>query len=414
MLTTVGTFLSFSGDPNELGNIPGRPELGLMLAILFVLGWFVTIRLWPHPPAIFLTVWWPIMLLPAVLAPEDAPHHLRLIGTAPATYILIGLGLCQVMGWLSLPFGLVGGIGSPGGIPILGWILSLLVFGRAGFLTYQDYFVRWAGQVDHYMAFDVYAEELADQMAMDTSPRVVYAIPMDLRAAHEARHYSLDFLYRGQTPFAYVVVDETTAAQSLTDAAQGYETLKIVRWTADKHQAADEKEVIAFLLETAGATLVDQDSYPVYDIDTYQRPSVNTPIQFPAIDTPVDVTLDGLIQLRRAEVLPDVTPNHFVAVAATYAPIAPIEVDYKASIRLIAPDGRTVSQIDRTLRHNWHQPTSLWPAEEVNEYYLLPLPETAAAGTYQVRAVIYHPETLAPLTMAGQAEIGLGQIEIAP
>jgi hypothetical protein len=49
----------------------------------------------------------------------------------------------------------------------------------------------------------------------------------------------------------------------------------------------------------------------------------------------------------------------------------------------------------------------------VNEYYLLALPDDVPAGTYEVRAVVYHPETLAPLTMNGQAEIKLGQIEIS-
>ncbi|RME45272.1 MAG: hypothetical protein D6796_10710, partial [Caldilineae bacterium] len=37
-LTTLGTFLSLTGDPNSLGNIPGKPELSPLLAALFVLG----------------------------------------------------------------------------------------------------------------------------------------------------------------------------------------------------------------------------------------------------------------------------------------------------------------------------------------------------------------------------------------
>jgi hypothetical protein len=404
-LTTLGTFLSLSGDPNELGNIPGRPQLSLLLAIFFVLGVGKAIYHCRKSPYLFLLIWWPVMLLPGILAPEDAPHHLRLIGSAPGTYTFVGLGI----GWLLAVGSRRPAISRYG----LGWLVLLALFGLTAFQTYRDYFVRWANEVEHYMAFDIYAEELAHQMAAETDPALAYAIPMDLRAAHEARHYSLDFLYQGQTPFSYLVVDETTVADALTGAAQGKAWLRLVRWTQDKHQAADEKELVTFLLATGGATPVEQNTYPAYTVETYDLSGVEKAFDFPEIDRPVDVTLDGLIQIRRAVVLPQVTPANQVAVGMTLARIAPAEVDYKASLRLVGPDGTQVSQVDRTLRHNWRQGTSLWPPEEVNEYYLLPLPQDAADGVYEVRAVIYHPQTLAPLTENGLVEVSLGQIHIS-
>jgi hypothetical protein len=294
----------------------------------------------------------------------------------------------------------------------LGWLLVIIVFGLTAAQTYNDYFIRWANDVDHYMDFDVYAEELASQIAAESDPHLAYAIPMDLRAAHEARHYSLDFLYRGQTPYTYVVVDETTVAQSLTQAAQGKVTLKVVRWVQDKHREADARQMVAFLLETGGAVLTELESYPVYNVETYRLLNPQTEFALPAIETPIDAALDGLIQVRRATVLPRPTLNSQAAVGVTYAPIAPLEVDYKASLRLIGPGGETAAQKDRLLLHNWHQGTSLWPREEVNEYYLLPLPPDAPLGNYEVRLVIYHPDTLAPLTDNGQVEIRLGNIEL--
>ncbi len=406
-LTTVGTFFAFTGDPNSLGNIPGKPELSPLLAILFALG--VAVVAWRaragrNRAGLFLLVWWPVMLLPAILAPEGAPHHLRLIGAAPATYILVALGLSQAITWLA------------GRVTIRSTALlaafTVLVFGLTAAQTYRDYFIDWANNVDHYMDFDVYAAELAAQMTAETDLGAAYVIPMDLRAAHEARHYSLDFLYRGQTPYHYIVVDEGTVAQSLTGAAAGKTTLKVVRWTQDKHREADAKEMVTFLLASAGAKLTGAEVFPVYTIETWQLPSAQTRFALPPIETPVDATLDGLLQVRRSWTAARPTPAGQVAVAVTFAPIAPINTDYKASLRLVSADGAVVAQKDRILLHNWHQPTSLWPREEVNEYYLLTLPADAPPGDYAARLVVYRPDTLAPLTDNGLVEIPLGMVRL--
>ena len=86
-----------------------------------------------------------------------------------------------------------------------------------------------------------------------------------------------------------------------------------------------------------------------------------------------------------------------------------MDVDYKASLRLVAGDGRLVAQKDRFLRHNWHQGTHLWPPETVNEYYLLP---PVAPGEYELRVLVYHPETLAPLATESGSEVSLGMVRV--
>ena len=122
-LMTLGTFAAVSGDPNPIANLPGRPMLGLVLALFFWLG--VIVSVWcvvrfaagrgftrgssaaVTPSStngssllaaayLLLLCWWVVMLLPGILAPEGAPHHLRIIGTAPATYILVAVGLSQI------------------------------------------------------------------------------------------------------------------------------------------------------------------------------------------------------------------------------------------------------------------------------------------------------------------------------
>ncbi|MEM7032476.1 MAG: hypothetical protein AAF629_23185, partial [Chloroflexota bacterium] len=402
---TLGTFVSLTGDPNPFGNIPGLPQLNPMLAFCFLVGLVSTLINWRKPTSLFLFVWWPIMLLPGILAPEDAPHHLRLIGTAPATYIFVGLGL------LHISQGLVKFV-QPHRDTLITSSLIIIIFGITSFQTYRQYFITWATEFDHYMTYDLYIAELVETISAESDSNLTYVIPMDLRAAHEARHYSLDFLYQGEVPYTYLPVDEWTMAETLTTLTQDKDTLKIVHWTQDKHKAADEKLLVRFLLHQAGAILVQRETFTAYDIETYQLPSQLTSFTFPDIVQPIDVTLDNLIQIRRAIVSPTLTAANEVALGVTYARIAPTDINYKASVRLVGPDGGVITQNDRTLRHNWHQPTSLWPAEEVNEYDLLLVPPDAMAGLYEVRVVIYDPDTLAPLTESGLVEVLLGKVTI--
>jgi hypothetical protein len=328
------------------------------------------------------------MLLPGILAPEGAPHHLRIIGTAPATYVLVALGLTQLFK-----------------ISQSARWLPILIFLPIGLVTARDYFQIWARLPELYMAYDVYAVELVGQMARESAPGVVYVIPMDQRAGYEARHYTLDFLKQGGAPYDYVPVDEATAAARLTEAAQGRRTFRVVRWLQDKHTAADEREVVSYLL-ARGAQPAGEETYPAYRIETWTLPSTPARFALPAIEDGVGAVFGEVLRLEAADVSAD---ERQVFVALRWAPLAGMHVDYKASLRLVAPDGRVAAQKDRYLRHNWHQGTSLWPAETVNEYYVLPAGEP---GVYDVRVVVYHPKTLAPLPVQREAEVSLGAVRI--
>ncbi len=442
-LTTLGTFAGLSGDPNPIANLPGRPMLDWLLIPFFWLGvaasvWGVIRYAVDRPSAtsnqqsatknrllatgyLFLLCLWPVMLLPGILAPEGAPHHLRMIGTAPVTYLFVALGLGQIANIKYQASGVkrqtsgvkhqtpnvqspISNLQSPiSNLQSLISILPLLLFLAVGLVTARDYFVRWARLPELAMAYDVYAVELAGQMAADPDPAAAYVIPMDQRAGHEARHYSLDFLYRGSTPYYYLPVDEPQVAARLTQAAAGHTTLRVVRWLQDKHVAADEREVVTFLLAT-DARLVGEKAYPVYRVETWALPSAQTAFALPAIQTPVGAVLGGVLRLEAADVS---VSGATVAVAVRWAPLEAMDVDYKASLRLVAADGKVVVLKDRILLHNWHQGTHLWPPETVNEYYLL---APAPPGEYQVRAVVYHPETLAPLPAGDRAEVVLGTV----
>ncbi|MGC8877944.1 MAG: hypothetical protein ACP5R2_01820 [Anaerolineae bacterium] len=436
---TLGTFTGLTGDPNPLGNLPGQPMLSVPLAVCFWLGMALCIRRvarFIRQSAsgrkacdadgaaqfdLFLLCWWIVMLLPAILAPEGAPHHLRLIGSAPATYVLMALGCIQLLRIVNdralspilryLKKSALPGVGHTldRGLtalrPVIGLIVPLVLFLPVGWVTAQQYFVQWAQLPQLYMAFDVYAEELAMEIAADAEPGVVYVIPMDLRAGHEARHYTLDFLYRGRTPYHYIVVDEHTVALQMTQAASGARTFHVVRWTQDKHLAADEREVVTYLLGTT-AQFVDERERPVYRVETWALPSDQTIFRLPVPDVSQRAVFGEQLALESLRLT---TGKNWVGVVLRWMPQATMPADYKASIRLRKEDGTLVFQKDRTLRHNWHQGTHLWPFEPVNEYYWLsPVPP----GEYTMHLVVYEPDTLMPLPVNESGEVTLGKVQV--
>ncbi|MFN8458463.1 MAG: hypothetical protein U0401_28055, partial [Anaerolineae bacterium] len=359
-------------------------------------------------PHLFLLCWWLVMLLPAILAPEGAPHHLRLLGTIVPTYIFIAIGLVTVTKFLHslLP------------VPRLSYLLLITCFLVIAIQTYSSYFIRWPNEVDFTLPFDLYAVHLADDIA-HTPLDTAYVLPMDLRAGGEARHYTLDYLldWPHTTAYTYIPVDETNAASLLTQAAQGKTELRVVRWTQDKHREADAKEIITYLLET-NAHREGQAEFPVYAIETYTLPTTQTKFTLPAIpqtikaDFVIPDTGQAVLRLEAAFVPTTFAHSQWLPIAVTLAPLASMSTDYKASLRLVNSAGERVAQKDRVLLHNYHQGTSLWPAETVNEYYLLPLPSDVPPGDYTVTLLIYQPDSLGPLLVQGSPELPLGQVKL--
>jgi hypothetical protein len=265
--------------------------------------------------------------------------------------------------------------------------------------------------VDFTLPFDLYAVRLADDIA-HVPPNAAYILPMDLRAGDEARHYTLDFLLGlNHSAYTYAPVDERHLANLLTQAAAGKTELRVVRWTEDKHREADAKELVTYLLETT-AQFQGRESFPVYEVETYHLPGPQTVFTLPAINRPININLDNLLEIEAAFIPPTASPGQWLPVGLTLAPLAPLPADYKASLRLVSQTGERVAQKDRVLLHNFHQGTSLWPPERVNEYYLLPVPPETSPGDYSVTVVIYHPDTQAVLAANGRVEVPLGVVRV--
>jgi hypothetical protein len=130
-LMTLGMF-AFTGDPEALYNIPGRPVFELLGALLFAVGVGMSVWRWRQPRHAFMLLWLVGGLAPAfVSVPAASLGHT--ITAQPAFYIFPALGLGAVAvaarDWRSGP--------------VVTVFLALAFLGVTATRDLRDYFARW-------------------------------------------------------------------------------------------------------------------------------------------------------------------------------------------------------------------------------------------------------------------------------
>ena len=96
------------------------------------------------------------MLLPNFLAPEGAPHSLRVLGAMPAIFIISALGLVWFYRRFSLKF-------KKASV----WAFLFLVF--VGLWEAQTYFIAWAQRLEVIGNFDQRLTDIGRYLQTDTS-----------------------------------------------------------------------------------------------------------------------------------------------------------------------------------------------------------------------------------------------------
>jgi 4-amino-4-deoxy-L-arabinose transferase-like glycosyltransferase len=150
-LQTLGMFF-LHGDVNWRDNLPGRPVFVWWLAIPFCAGLLWTLRhafstakdvrlhlgdVPPDPeprlyPCFWLLTWGLALLMPALVA-RPAPQFDRTIGSLPAAYILLAIGLAASAAWLQRR-----------GLRRIGWIGAAALTVLLGIDTFRAYFGLYA------------------------------------------------------------------------------------------------------------------------------------------------------------------------------------------------------------------------------------------------------------------------------
>ena len=412
----------FRGDPSWRHNFPGKPMLNPYEAFFFWLGVGMALWRWQRRPTYrLLLLWLGVLMLPAMLSRDNiVPHFLRMIGAAPAAYLLVGVGVWEAFRLLRKRF--YRGSEIKAGI-VVAAVCSFLVLVQ-GVLTYRTYFQEWAVQPELYKAYEVPWIDLTRVLnALPSDGGTVYLVP------NSQHPYSFRYLYQGAPPAHLYHPATPNLAQeieSMLTTMENVSTVKVVEWQGKAAWIGEDPGRSALLLSKYGRYQGGED-YPTFRIHRYSNISLERPWTFYEFLEPLTVDYDGGIALRGLALGQgeDQLSSQQVLELGRDRPlwmslqwqIAPgLDIDYAISLRLHDAAGERVFQEDAVLWNPVHWPTSSWSEEEpVDTTALLKIPAELSAGEYELRVVVYDVETLTPTVEIGvwEPEVTLARLRLA-
>jgi hypothetical protein len=171
--------LPLRGDMLPQHNIPGRPVMGPIIAILMVIGFGVVLARWRRPAYGLAILWMIIGLLPTAFLPNHADFEVMAV-ILPITFIFPALGIVALFmtARKMLPSSsreLV--------TRAITALVVMLIIGNAG-RTYYDYFVTWPLMGDVRLSYQADLGVLARYLdtSDDLTPVSVCSTPVDRQA----------------------------------------------------------------------------------------------------------------------------------------------------------------------------------------------------------------------------------------
>ena len=164
-LRTLGMF-AIRGDGAVDRNIPGRPMLDPLSALLVLIGIALSVRRFREPSYGFIVIWLLVMFAPSLLAIRDTPNYLRTTGIIPPLFILPALATTRLWeAWESR---------APAMLRALPVFIVTLAFLVGALNTFHSYFVIWPKTPEYLRVFStdkMVILELARRIArMDQQP----------------------------------------------------------------------------------------------------------------------------------------------------------------------------------------------------------------------------------------------------
>ena len=430
------------GDRLPRYNFAGQPMLNPWQAVFFWLGVGFAMYRWRQSPANrLLFLWLIVMILPAILARTDGqgPNSLRMIGAAPAVYLLIGSGVWeayrfiwsrrQSLKWRNRPVlpEREAGIAAAGAAVMVGLILL------QGVATYRAFFVEWAAAPSFNRAYHAEWAEAAEALnAQESEYDVVYILPYPLHNEHfNDRHFGFEYLYQGAAP-AHVLAALTphNLAQKVENVLSKVGLTSNVRFLDWNNQLiggdARAEEHTLSLLKKYGRYL-GGDEYESFHIHFFEDVSLDRPWALYDQLQPVTVHYDKGISLHgfaigqsAGQLSPHnellMTEPRLLWVALQWQIAPEPETDFSISVRLHNTEASSVHQKDFVLTNSVQAPTSHWsPDELVDTLFYLYLPADFQPGEYELRMVVYDFETHEPTVELGvwEPELALTQLRVA-
>lgn len=399
------------GDRNEEYNFAGRPLLNPWEALFFWGG--VGMSLWgwrKRPPYRLLLIWLCVMLLPAMLAYNrgNGPNSLRIIGAAPAVYLLVGIGIWETARLLKsrISFKNATGAAAAVGLLVTGFILV------QGMIAYRTYFIEWVGTPPYYAAADAEIAEAAQVLNKQPSDaKSVYLIPYHLSNGH----YGFDYLYQGEAP-AHVIHSTMThlpqKIESILEANEEASSVKVVDWNNELGWIGGGEEYTVALLEKYG-TYLGSEQHTYFQVHTFSDISLDRSWTFydslgpPSVDYDGGISLLGIAlgkgntQLSTQQQI-NLGPERTFWIAKKWQTAPGLDKEFAVSLRLHDSEGGGVYQRDIVLLNPNYSRTKNWsPEQPVETLYHMEIPSDLEPGEYELRLVVYDYESLKPTVELG-------------
>ena len=398
----------FRGDPYWRHNFPGKPMLNPFEAFFFWFGVGMALWRWQRRPTYrLLLLWLGVLMLPAMLSRDDVvPHFLRMIGAAPAVYLLIGVGVWEAFRFLRERY--LRGSGSKSAVALAAVASGLILV--QGVSAYRTYFDKWAVAPQLADAFDLEWASLANILnALPSNASTFYLLPSN----HSQD--SFEYLYQGAAP-TYLLNPYTPNlvqdVESALRAVKKVSSVKVVEWKAGYIGVWSDTGGIAFLLNKYGHYLnsVEYDDFHIHTFTDFSLQHSWTFYEYLeqfTVDYDGGIALGGVAlgqgedQLSSRQLL-DPGRDRPLWMALQWKTVPGLDVDYAISLRLYNEEGERAYQEDYVLWDREHLPTSYWSGDvPVDTLALLAIPADLPAGNYELRLVVYNFETLVPTVELG-------------
>ena len=429
--------LGFRGDPSWRNNYPGQPMLSPGEAFFFWLGVGMAVWYWQRRPAYrLLLLWLGVLILPATLALDNlSPNTLRMIGAAPAIYLLVGVGMWEAFQFLrercrALPWraSLIFQENNTRAAIAVGAVVIGLVLVQ-GVITYRTYFQKWAAAPEVYEVYKTMWIELARTLnAQPSDTDMVYLIP-----GIEGDD-GFEYLYVGSAP-AHVIPTHTVHLnmtylpkniESTLAAMENLSTVKVVEAKTASFWIEDDSVPFDFLLRKYGR-YVGSDEFAGFRVHNYVDISLARPWTFYEYLEPLTVHYDGGISLHglalgqgeeqlSSQQLFNLGEDRSLWMGLQWQTSPGLDSDYAISLRLYNAEGERAYQKDHVLRNPHLVPTSQWSADDVvDTLFHFEFPADLRAGDYELRQIVYNIESLIPTVQIGvwEPELTLARLRVA-
>jgi hypothetical protein len=359
--------LFWLGETHLRHNLPGRPYLDPVQAVVFVAGIAATLRLkWRHR-AVFLFLWLFIMLLPTIMS-GDAPHFGRLTGAAPIIAILIGLGIYHIFHFTFHALRMTDDrlrITDHG----LQITLCALLIGASTFLTARDYFGRYVAHPRIEAAFYLPDWNLGQYTAAQPPETSLFLIPTQEEMA------TIYFALGGNTDRIRSVAG---SGSLLPMGPPQTPTLYLLRPSQTQHLAALQEQFPSLIVGEPR-----DDFIPALLPADALRPQ---PQRRANHSWNGQIHLSGWSEEVRDQEL---------VITLFWQARADVDRDYTAYVHLLDDTGQLVAQLDRPPDG---YPTIDWrPGEVVMDSYVIALPSERPSSSFTLTTGFYYLPTLETL-----------------